>query len=179
MTLKQPAAGADQTGSANDQHAQEQRREAQRQAIFVFQATLPEVTVLGSVLHALLYGHLDEELASQVELGAIEALTNIVRHGYAGRSDGQLELQYRENADRLELELIDTGSPIPAGKLELADQHVFDFDPNDLGNLPEHGMGLSLIRALFDNVEYHSAEGRNRMLLTKYLTRRRANSGDG
>ncbi len=43
------------------------------------------------------------------------------------------------------------------------------FDCGDPDSLPEGGMGLALIRQLFDAIAYETRDGRNRMTLTRWL----------
>jgi serine/threonine-protein kinase RsbW len=44
-----------------------------------------------------------------------------------------------------------------------------DYDPNDIDNLPESGMGLYLIKQLMDDLDYYSINGKNYFTLRKFL----------
>ena len=46
---------------------------------------------------------------------------------------------------------------------------VFEFDPTDVANLPEGGMGLHLIHSVMDEVRYHSEGGRNALTMRRRL----------
>jgi serine/threonine-protein kinase RsbW len=63
----------------------------------------------------------------------------------------------------LEVDVWDYGNPIPDDQLEHAGSSTFDFEPTDTGALPEGGMGLALIKAAFDEVDYAS-DGRENWL---------------
>jgi serine/threonine-protein kinase RsbW len=139
-----------------------------REARFLIRATLAEVSALGSALRAFRSGH-DRCAECHIEIGIIEALTNVVEHGYAAGADATIAIRYSEYPDRLVTEIVDHGRPIPLDRMEKADAEVFAFDPTDTCNLPEGGLGLSLIRALFDVVEYSSAPAENRLRLTKTI----------
>jgi serine/threonine-protein kinase RsbW len=65
------------------------------------------------------------------------------------------------------VEIDDTGLSLPAETLDKADGSVFEFNPLDIGALPEGGMGLALIKASFDSVHYQSADGTNRLTLIR------------
>lgn len=143
----------------------------QREARFLIRATFAEVSALGATLRAFRRELGDGGAVCNIEAGIIEALTNVVEHGYAGAADGTIEICYREYADRLVTEIVDHGRPIPLERMEQAGARVFAFDPADTGNLPEGGMGLALIRVLFDVIEYTSVSTENRLQLTKFMKR--------
>jgi serine/threonine-protein kinase RsbW len=73
-----------------------------------------------------------------------EAFNNIVNHGYRGRRDGMLDVEAEMTADRMTLRLIDTGQSVAFG----------DVEPPDLDSMPESGMGVFMIHALVDDVQY-------------------------
>ncbi len=101
-----------------------------------------------------------------IELGVAEVLTNIVLHGQ-GR--GPIEVECRRRGGVVEVVVRDTGQPIPPDQLGRAGLDCFDFDPADLGGLPDHGMGLALVRSLFHGLDYHHAHGRNVLRLRRRL----------
>ncbi len=101
-----------------------------------------------------------------IELGVAEVLTNIVQHGQ-GRGPIVLECLRREGA--VEVLVHDGGRPIPFEALAQAGPARFDFDPADLARLPDHGMGLALVKSLFHSLDYQQAEGHNLLRLRRRL----------
>ncbi len=101
---------------------------------------------------------------ARVELALVEAVNNVVRHSYHGRPGGLVEVVFVAEAGRVSLEVADEGDPMPPRTAP-----PFDFDPNDLANLPEGGMGLFLIHSVMDSVEYHSRGGRNALVMTRRI----------
>lgn len=86
----------------------------------------------------------DRDFLNEMVTAFGEAFNNIVIHGYRGRPDGMLEVEAEMTADRITLRLIDTGQGV-------------DFDqvqPPDLDAMPESGMGVFMIHALVDDVQY-------------------------
>jgi serine/threonine-protein kinase RsbW len=80
----------------------------------------------------------------QVVSAVSEAFNNVVLHAYAGRSSGELALEIESQREGLRIVMTDQGRP---------------FDPPavpvpDLGELPESGMGLFIIRSFMDEVVY-------------------------
>jgi anti-sigma regulatory factor (Ser/Thr protein kinase) len=73
-----------------------------------------------------------------------EAFNNIVIHGYSGRSDGMVDVEVDLGPEQITVRLIDTGIEVDFSRVQ----------PPDLDSMPESGMGIYLIHALVDKVEY-------------------------
>ena len=101
-----------------------------------------------------------------IELGVAEVLTNIVLHGQPG---DRVQLQCERRADVVEVLVRDRGRPIPRDRLAGAGLARFDFDPADLEGLPDHGMGLALVRSLFHSLDYQQVDGCNVLRLQRRL----------
>ncbi len=86
----------------------------------------------------------DREFRNEVVTAFGEAFNNIVLHGYRGRTDGLLEVEAEMTADRITLRLIDTGQGV----------NFDDVEPPDFASVPESGMGVFMIHALVDDVQY-------------------------
>jgi serine/threonine-protein kinase RsbW len=132
-------------------------------------ATLEEVSRICAELNALAIARGGVEWAAEIDLGLTEVLTNVVRHGYGETGSGHIGLRCTTEARRWLLSVLDQGSPIPTDLLAQADGSVFDFDPDDLDNIPEGGMGLALIRGCFDDLDYVADTRGNRLHLVKQL----------
>lgn len=132
-------------------------------------ATFGAVSAAGDRLGSLLEQHFGEERGVQLRLGIAEAMTNVVEHGYAGREGGHLHLLAVAGPSQWCFTLTDNGRPIPGDALRGADGSVFDFDPDAIAELPEGGMGLSLIQLVFDRVDYKVEATSNRLILTAFL----------
>jgi serine/threonine-protein kinase RsbW len=109
---------------------------------------------------------LGEEGAGDVELALVEAATNVVRHGY-GPEGGPIRIEASTRPECVVVKIFDWGRPIPGEALASAGLSRFDFDPSDLLEIPEGGMGLSLIAAVMDEVTYRSDEGQNVLTLLR------------
>ncbi len=94
-----------------------------------------------------------------------EAFNNIVLHGYAGRSDGVIEMAIDTEPDRITVEFRDYGD---------------SFDPDavaipDLDLLPESGLGIFIIRS-FMSIRYRAGRP-NILTLSKTLAPESKDSG--
>lgn len=98
---------------------------------------------------------------ARVELALVEAVNNVVRHAYHGEPGHTVEVTVTVDGGQLALEVADDGTPMPPHGTP-----VLDFDPTDLANLPEGGMGLYLIHSVMETVEYQSRDGRNVLVMT-------------
>ena len=106
---------------------------------------------------------LSEEVVEDLKLALTEACTNSVRHAYTERSQdggGVVEICYELHPDRLAIEVADDGG---------------GFDPNRTlvtNSLSEGGLGISIIRAIADEVEIGPRPGGtgSRLRFVKTLT---------
>ncbi len=105
---------------------------------------------------------LSEEVVEDLKLALTEACTNSVRHAYAERpsNGGMVEISYELHPDRLAIEVTDEGG---------------GFDPNRAlpgDSLSEGGLGISIIRAIADEVEIGPRAGGagSRLRFIKTLT---------
>jgi anti-sigma regulatory factor (Ser/Thr protein kinase) len=127
--------------------------------------------MLGVVRGAL--ARLTEEFGfSEAECSAIvravdEALTNIIRHGYHGRTNKPIEASFRsirlrrngmQNA-ALEILLEDRGVRVNPTKLH----------GRSLDDIRPGGLGLHFIRQSVDMLEFRHYKGKNRLRLVKFL----------
>ncbi|MBX3278697.1 MAG: anti-sigma factor antagonist [Acidobacteria bacterium] len=108
-------------------------------------------------------GRVDPESASGLELAVNEAVTNVIRHAYSGRSDREIEIIAVGSSDRLAFSLCHTGE---------------DFDPSavpepSFDGSREGGFGLFIIEQCTDEVGYtRDEQGRNCIRLVKHLKTR-------
>ena len=107
---------------------------------------------------------LEEHLCNAVEICLTEALNNVIKHSYGGDNSKLIDINIKKDAKFLEIEIIDTGTP----RKNLVVNEL-DFDPSDIENLPEGGMGLFIIKQLMDDMSYYSEEGKNYFILKKWL----------
>lgn len=108
---------------------------------------------------------IDPARLQELELAIVEAVTNVVKHGNLG-AEQAIGLQLKRQGNAIEVIITDRGSPIPEAALAKS-QSALDFDPEDIANLPTHGLGLALIREATDSFDYRTADGLNTMRLTK------------
>jgi len=96
-----------------------------------------------------------------------EALTNIIRHSYHGRTDQPIEASFRtirvqhDGAQKAALEILleDQGARVDRAKLH--GRALEDVRPG--------GLGLHFIRQSVDTVEFRHRKGKNQLRLVKFL----------
>lgn len=135
-------------------------------ATWIIESRLEAVGAVAEGVRALAQAALDAEAAGDVELALVEAVTNVVRHGY-GPEGGPVKIEMTAVSGDVTLRVHDWGRPIPGEALAEAGLRRFDFDPDDLEAIPAGGMGLSLITAVMDDVGYRSDEGQNVLTLRR------------
>ena len=102
---------------------------------------------------------LSDETLHDLKLALTEACTNSVRHAYADGREGEVEIVYQLDSDRLVVEVGDEGS---------------GFEPTNGSDghpdLEEGGLGIAIIRAVTDEVEIGRREdGGSRLRFVKFL----------
>lgn len=107
---------------------------------------------------------LEDHLCNAVEICMTEALNNVIKHSYNNDSTKPIDVEVKKDSKYFEITIIDEGR-----KRENMVVKDLDFDPNDINNLPESGMGLFLIKQLMDEMKYYSKDGRNYFTIKKWL----------
>ena len=137
-------------------------------------SNLADLFVVSMVVRGVC-GHvgMDEAEASSVEVCAIEAATNAIKHAYRKAPGREVSIQITFNAERLDVDVLDQGESMPEEQLAKLrnGSPVLEFDPADLAAVPEGGMGLQIINEVMDEIAYNSEAGINRLRLVKLLPR--------
>jgi anti-sigma regulatory factor (Ser/Thr protein kinase) len=116
----------------------------------------------------------DAMQTSQVVLAVDEALANVIRHGYDGRSDGRI---------RIEIELFERSMRGP-GLRVVIDDWGKQVDPatiksRDLSDVRPGGLGVHIIKRVMDEASYEQRDGQGmRLTLVKHVSSPAA-TGDG
>jgi len=137
---------------------------------FSFESKLDEIFLVSLVVKQVCGSMgLDEVETYKIELCAVEGVTNAIRHAYHLQPAKEVTVLMRFDEERIELEIQDSGDPMPPQYVERLQNgcQVLDFNPADLKSLPESGMGLQLIHEIMDETAYVSEGGVNRLRLCK------------
>lgn len=131
-----------------------------------FDCTLENVRLAGTAVKAICsITGADTLVCSQLELGLVEALNNVIIHACDQKADQQVEIDLTLNDDGIELMLTDRGKSASRSLFDTSDAEISCPPP-----LAEGGRGLYLIQTLMDEVAYTSQDGVNRL----YMCKRRA-----
>ncbi len=139
---------------------------------FSFASSLDEVFLVSLVVNQVCrHLGLEEVLAYQIELCAVEGVTNAIRHAYQGEAGNEVTVLIRFSDKRIDLEIRDRGNAMAPQYTERLrnGSPVLDFDPSDIASLPESGMGLQIIHEVMDETAYSSQDGMNCLRLSKLL----------
>jgi len=106
--------------------------------------------------------HLSEDVLADLKLAVTEACANAVRHAYPEDEEGAVRLRVTIEGSSLVLEIADDGRGLGAATAD---------SPETATGLPEAGMGLSIMRAVVDELEIESPPaGGTVVRLTKLLS---------
>lgn len=121
----------------------------------------PEYITLGRLALTAIAGvhPVTDETLYDLKLALTEACTNSVRHAYENGREGNVEIVYELEPDRLVVEVGDEGSGFKP------------LETDGSGDeLEEGGLGIEIIRALADEVEIGPREeGGSRLRFVKFL----------
>ena len=101
----------------------------------------------------------EESECRAITLALDEAVANVIRHAYHDRSDGVINLEYREIAEGLEVTMTDNGDAPDRSKICAA-----EIGGDQLG-----GRGTYVIRDVMDSVTYQQTGSGNRFCAIKRL----------
>jgi serine/threonine-protein kinase RsbW len=107
---------------------------------------------------------IEQHISNAVEICLTEALNNVIKHSYKSDNTKSIDLVVKKDTNNFEIIIIDTG--LPRENLVVT---KLDFDPQDIYNLPESGMGLYIIEQLMDEMKYYTKDGKNYFTLKKWL----------
>lgn len=93
-----------------------------------------------------------------------ELVTNIILHGFAGRSGGIIRLVVEHSDGVLKAELIDDGPPFDPFLAEV------EAPGGDIEHRRVGGLGISLVKASMDRTGYRRDGGFNRVNMEMKLT---------
>jgi serine/threonine-protein kinase RsbW len=86
---------------------------------------------------------LSDELLADLKLALTEAASNSVRHAYGDKNAGVVDISYQLFSDRLVIEVADEGEGFDPAEAE-----------GNAAELSEGGLGIAIIRAIADEVEF-------------------------
>jgi serine/threonine-protein kinase RsbW len=86
---------------------------------------------------------LSDELLADLKLALTEAASNSVRHAYGDEDAGVVDISYQLFPDRLVIEVRDEGEGFDPAEAE-----------GNAAELSEGGLGIAIIRAIADEVEF-------------------------
>jgi len=108
--------------------------------------------------------YIPEEKVREIELSLAEALNNIIKHSYKGDENNEINILLECNDGKFKVALTDQGESRKNLK-----KPVLEFDPNNIDNLPEGGMGLFIIEQLMDENIYKVDGNKNTFTLVKSI----------
>lgn len=106
-----------------------------------------------------------------LELCVVEAVTNVAKHAYHSEAGHFVEIEILLYQDRLTMKICDSGDRMDLSRIE-----PLAFDPSKTETLPEHGMGVFILKSIMDEVRYDVVKGRNILTLTKYVKKRKGHA---
>lgn len=131
----------------------------------IVESRLENVPLIGSAVRGIAELLSIDEIGSyHLELCAVEAVTNVIKHAYHLEGGHSVELEIQVCRDRLTFKLRDSGESMDVSRIV-----PLQFDPSNPETLPESGMGIFILKSLMDEIDYEVIDGRNVMRMSKYI----------
>jgi serine/threonine-protein kinase RsbW len=131
-------------------------------------SNLAAVQTAARAVRAACAGLLPTEVIDEIEIAVVEAINNVIAHGYGGRPGHEIRLRLCLQPEKVVIEIIDRARPMAPGLFAALPEDPFRSDVTDRTSLAESGRGLALIQVTMDEVAYGSEGGENRLRLTKH-----------
>ena len=129
---------------------------------------LAAVQKAAHAVRAACAGRIPPAVVDEIEIAVVEAINNVIAHGYGGRACHEIRVQLSLQSEKVVIEIIDRALPMAPGLFAALPEDPFRSDMTDRTSLAESGRGLALIRVTMDEVAYCSEGGENRLRLTKH-----------
>ena len=136
----------------------------------VIDSNLENVWMVGVTINRLCALVLDQTACNEVELAVVESVNNCIEHAYRHEPDCKVAISLEIGAEAIEIAVEDDGAPLDHELVEKVQKEGLTFDPADMDNLPEGGMGWFLINSMMDEVRYESFNGHNTLSMIKNIT---------
>lgn len=124
-----------------------------------------EVVKINEAVHDYLSTDgVEEHISNAFDICITEAVNNVIKHAYKGENNNPITVNVKRDNNSVEVQIIDEGTP--RSRFEIPE---LEYDPEDIENLPESGMGIYIMNQLMDKLDYFSINGKNYFTMKKYL----------
>ena len=135
---------------------------------FTISSSFENVELVGMSINKICSTHFGStDVSSQIELCVVEACNNVIEHAYSNNPDNEFSVDLLLTATQIEITITDTG----VEKINHTSPNL-EFDPNDLENLPEGGMGLFIIEQIMCQIDYYRIDGKNIFKMAKQIDKK-------
>ena len=119
--------------------------------------------VAGALAEFARQQRLATKVAFDLGLAVDEVLTNVMRYAYDGEAEREITVHVGRDGAAVTVEIADDGRPFDPRTIGAADVS------SPLADRAVGGLGMHLVRALMDDVEYRREHGKNVLRMTKTL----------
>lgn len=128
----------------------------------VIKNDLSEIEALSRFVKAFAQEHhLAPKLTFEINLALEELVTNVISYGYEDQDEHEIRLTLHIENGRLRAEIEDDGRPFNPVEAEPPDLDI------PLEKRPVGGLGIHLVKNMFDALQYQRENGRNHLILNK------------
>lgn len=133
----------------------------------VIRSNLENVWMVGVTINRLCTLVLSQTACNEIELAVVEAVNNCIEHAYQQQDGQTISIDLTLDDAAVTVAIVDTGAPLDPALVAKIKVNGLVFDPADVDNLPEGGMGWFLINSMVDEVHYDATPNHNILILRK------------
>jgi serine/threonine-protein kinase RsbW len=124
---------------------------------------LEEIFLVGLAVRGICaHVPLGETEASKMEVCVVEIVNNAIKHSYHLQPGHDVDITISLFPERIEFSIVNTGEPMKA-----REAGRMDYDPKNVQELPEGGMGLYIVKSIMDEMTYQCVDGVNTFRMLK------------
>ena len=128
----------------------------------VIKNNVKEVTKFSAYMKSVMEKlEVEKGLARKLRLAVEEAVVNVIDYAYPSETEGDIEIQFMSDGEKLKTVIIDSGVAFDPTVKEKADTSLSAED-RQIG-----GLGILLVRELMDTINYERINGQNILTLIK------------
>ncbi len=110
----------------------------------------------------LVENFINETDCNDIEICIMETLNNVIKHSYKELDTEYIEIEVVFDTNKLEINVKDKGI-----SRKNINKPTLDYDPDNIMELPENGMGLYIIDQLMDDTKYYINDDINTFIMIK------------
>ena len=150
-----------------------------RKIKFIIDSDLTLIPLVGSAINKIcLLTSLSQIECDQIELCAVEAITNSIKHAYGLKKGNDVEVEMSLYDDKITIKVYDEGVVMDKDLFEKIKRDSMKSYASDIQSIPESGRGIAIITEIMDELTYETKGKKGILTMTKIFSPKEKKSED-